>query len=542
MLLKKSFILIFLIRITIPEIISSDDGYLHAMRSYLGWNNEGYKPPVYTSFNNHPVDPYFLYHAGFKPFTSIYDNKDYNKLFLAVKIYHSILVTIFLLFFCIIVYSLLKNKIKRKRDLRATSAFLTTLFFLSSFFFSVRLLMERPQVFEMMAFMLISYLVISKKTKTLFIVALISPFFFSATFLLFIPPGVYLIYKILIEKKWYGSFKPIVICCLGLAIGILLRPNVLNYLYSGYWMQSVSLFDAIFRSGKTGAPAELLAFTPSLEFAKQVFLMEVWLLPMLLVIDLSFICKIFSFKKESYNEKLGFAAFLTFTLFTLTMIVSRALEIFLPVAFIFMIMLVISFWDKIVPGLEEFIKTKRSLSAKRQGFLRIVIIIGFLIFSFSRIYNFQKSFNKNTLPYIIEYKGISGYLQTYAKENDLIHIENFGSYPMLYFLNPKLSFTVGIDNAATYAYNPKIFWYITHINIEKDKTCPKSECAESEKEDSFLVMRDKLSIKYIFIDTKMGVGKAPKNYGLNEYLKNDKRYKLVFQDPNFENMKIYELP
>ena len=40
----------------------------------------------------------------------------------------------------------------------------------------------------------------------------------------------------------------------------------------------------------------------------------------------------------------------------------------------------------------------------------------------------------------------------------------------------------------------------------------------------------------------MGVGKAPKNYGLNEYLKNDKRYKLVFQDPNFENMKIYELP
>ncbi len=531
------FALIFSISYSVrsDSLVYNDDGYLHLRRSWVQSQGESYKPPVYSSFSTHPVDLYFLYHMGMVPFFADYDGgKDYGPLIQGMKIYHSILVAIFLTAFCAILYSLLKEKINNKQSAITVSVFFTFILLFSSNTFLFRILIERPQVLGQILGICVIYSIIKKKPLFLFSTLFLAPFFFSATFILLIPPIIYLAYIWLIEKSWKDSWRPLAISLLGLAAGIVLRPDSFAYFYNGYVMHVMSLFNALFLSGHVNVPAEFLPRANG-------FVAEIWQVFIHPLIALALILKVFSIKNKRYDTTIGYLSLLTIFYFLLNVFVSRAIEYFLPTAFMLLALLPLVYIDDLKSLLLRFNNYFKKLSPYNVWFIRAGLLAVFCLLIFVRI-NFYKDYmENNAFASEMTYSGLSKYLETNATPEDLIYMENFGAYPMLYFFNPYLSYTVGIDLTSIYTYDPKIFWYINHIIFDKEETCPKFECKKGEDKDTYEVFRDVLRVKYIVINTNEESKTKEKPYGLNVYLKKDTRYQLVFQDPKFENMKVYEL-
>ncbi len=533
------FILVFsislLLRLSTDSFSSGNDPYYHAKKSFNLNSAEPSYPPEFSLQSDKPVDLYIAYHRAMFPFISKFDGTNFETLIQGSKIYHSLILGLLFSVFFVVLNSILKKEKSSKTQKYALLG--TVLLFISSHIFAFRVFMERPHVLSIVFMVLALYACINKNKLFIFSLSALFPFFYSVSFFILIIPLVYVFSSILYKEDILNSFKILFSSILGLAVGIFLRPDTVNYLANGYMVHINSIKETLF-GNTTSVPAELGSPLDSLE-------KEVWLVLFLFY----FVSLILYFLKKKSIHKLSLVSWFLFVLSTAFtfgfMVVQRTVEYALPfflVAFFVSLPKFAHFWFEEQKSIESGSLLKEILGKlntiyQKNKLLFIGIFIVFLsLLFYARVSNVVEVFKK--APGYRMYKNVAEELRKETFVGSTIFIPRFGMFPELYFYASDYRFTSGMDPMFTYAHSPEIFWKMYHTN-RGENICSEPLCKKSEL-DSFEFIHDELKVEYLVLNTKY-FNKDSNQENFKTTIEQDPRFKLVFTDPEFPNIKLYKL-
>ncbi len=533
------FILVFslslLLRLSTDSFSSGNDPYYHVKKSFNLTSSTPSYPPAFSLQSDKPTDLYIAYHRGMMPFISDFNGSNFEVLIKGSKIYHSIILALLFSVFFIVLKSILKKE-KSSRP-QAYALLGTILLFTSSHIFAFRIFMERPHVLSILFMILALYACIDKNKFFILLLSALFPFFYSVSFFILILPIVYVFASIVYGEDILNSFKILVSSIVGLVVGIILRPDTVNYLANGYIVHINSLKETIFGS-TTNTPAELS--TPLDNLSR-----EVWLILFLFY----FVSLAFYIVKKRSIHKLSLVSWFLFALsviFTFGfLVVQRTVEYTLP----FFIIAFFVGLGTISHSLRESLRNLKQNTLAREVFSTIakkirlnkktvgaVFLIFISLLFYSRISNLKNTFQKS--PNYKTYQSVTEEIRRLTPSGSTIFIPRFGMFPELYFYASDYRFTSGMDPAFTYAHSPEIFWKIYHTS-RGENICDKKICTKNEI-DVFDFIISELGSEYIVLNTKY-FNKDSGSENFKALIEKDSRFKLVFTDPKFSNIKLYKL-
>ncbi len=516
------FIFFFCVTLSIhslsPYFSMPDDPYYHARESASMLTGEKNVPPAFSTLSDKPVDLYYLYHLTMAPFTYFFKGNNYEALIVGVKIYQSFLVAFLFSIFYLILRGILRKKIpdKGERTIIMQSLLGTLLLFTISSSFAFRMIMERPAIFNIVAMLGIFYFIVNKRWPLVFLIAMILPFFYSASFLLLIPGFIFLLTyffspEISTKEKW----KPLVIIIAGLAVGIILRPDSLAYLYNGYLVPIFAIGYAIFfRIHSLLFPNglyiadELQSGGNSYESWKSVFF----------IISLAVVYRYLTLKefKNKISTQDFFLFFMSFILVTGSLVIVRLIEYALPFAVLFCFSTQdtwINYFTYLPSKIKEY---------KNKIFCGIAIFLLLLIFTQIN-YVILIMTSSPFLNNYQNYEGASLYLKEHIKPKAVVYLVSIESFNQLFFYNPMISYSSGMD---------------TMFQKLHDYPLYQKTSAFDNGETSADFLKD-LNVEYVLIDKRF-----PEDISLNgrkffQNIEKDNNLVLLYQDPNHPYVLIY---
>jgi len=374
------------------------------------------------------------------------------------------------------------------------------------------------------------------------------PFFYSVSFVILIPPIIYLFAKIIYERAGifkFDFYKPFLYSLSGLIAGILMLPNTLFYLFNAYYVHLLAIFNKIHPITVEGA--ELNYPTMS---QKDIF----FLVPLCFIL-------VHYFVKLKVSEKrikdiLNFNDFFLLTLSTamlvLYMLFSRAAEYFIPIV---AILILLFFYKFFMPAVKEKVASKRLFLQEYENNKFVVFINDVfkeaienkkiaIVFKSSIVFIVSTGFfvnmilspikiSETTYPFN-SYFASAKYLEKNSQKNDIVFQTAFHEYAPLIFFNKKDHYIMGMGSVFTYVKYPEKYWLWYH-SVFTDNICDKKECDHSNY-SLYDVVKNEFNAKFVFLNN---AGDGYKTF--KEKLEKDSRFNMVFQDPKYKWISVYEV-
>ena len=103
-------------------------------------------------------------------------------------------------------------------------------------------------------------------------------------------------------------------------------------------------------------------------------------------------------------------------------------------------------------------------------------------------------------------------------------------------------YIMGMDSIFTSNSHPDIFWLYKHI-ISGEPICPEKECLNGSTMDAYTAIHEKFRAGYVFTDSaeKIGSYNIGSNKKFTDQITSDSRFKEVYVDPEYPEIKVYEL-
>ena len=402
------FIILFsIMQFTVPDIIGFD-GYYHIKAADI-IKKEGFIKEFpwaeHTILSKSYADITILFRILLIPFTFLGLN-------LGAKIASILFTSI-----CLIVFYwfLLENKIKY-------AFFWSLLYLFTSASLMYRFMLTRQMPLAIALLLLTIYFLQKRKYLFLGITSLIFVWFYSGfVFQLFIIL-LYVILERIFSKKF--DYKLILYPLSGTVVGLILHPYFPNNIFM--------LYTQIF---EVNLVANLYNVEwkpwPFFEFIKNNILVLFYLIISILIL--------FKYKKINKNKAFYLSLSLLFLVYTL--ISRRIQEYFIP----FSVLTIAFFLNEYLEKLNK----KRFLNYFKTGAVIFIIIVATINFILLR----KEIINNNIL---YNYDKCTDWMQNNVPKNSLV-FNNAYTFTYLFFKNPDLRYTHGIDLTYSYLYNAEEF-------------------------------------------------------------------------------------
>jgi hypothetical protein len=103
-------------------------------------------------------------------------------------------------------------------------------------------------------------------------------------------------------------------------------------------------------------------------------------------------------------------------------------------------------------------------------------------------------------PSLDRFRGASAYLKKNAPDALVMNTEWAPDYFLLFFLNSRSRYVIGIDPTFMYLTDPRKYWFWRHIWADEPATCDHEHCAGAEWTDIVSATRKELGAQYIVTD------------------------------------------
>lgn len=546
-----------------PQFSSFDDPPYHLTHSISYLSGTMWQNPVFSTMSTRPVDLYYLYHLSLGYFIDFFgfNTENYLSLIVATKIYHSILSALFFTAFFLIARNVLvfEGAELNKRTILLSSLLAVLFLFFIVPSFTFRLFMYRPHIIAMILVLASAYFSYRRSLLGVGIVSFFMPFFYSLALFVLIPPFIHGVASVLYQDnlrksdllklpQYYGikKFKLFLFASVALIAGIIARPDSLNYVFNGFYVQLMAIYNNFFRG--IDNVSEFVAPVTDAYMLAFVFI----------AVCFFYYTKI---REVGLRQALKFERFYLFAVsqvfFILLILIYRALEYAVPAVGLF---LAAVFTGSILPALKRLYAGEfdyvfssavlKELASMGKHFLNVIsrhkkiLILAFWLmigFNFiSVIAGFAASLRQE--PPADLYKKASEFMRDHSQKGDIVFQQRFDMYPRLIFFNQKNRYIAGMAETFTYAYDPAIFWIWRHI-VNAEPVCPQKECDEAGSPDVYETIKNTFKAKYVFIDSQQSIGgisvlNTPKFIKL---LENDSRFKKVFTDAEYPDIMVFEL-
>ncbi|MCI0533297.1 hypothetical protein L0Y49_03715, partial [bacterium] len=441
------FCLFSLLFFSSPSFLSADDQYYHAAHALAYRAGETLKFPALSTMRD-GSDLYFLYHILLAPFTAAFDGDNRETLIAGSKIFHSIAgASVFALFFFILL-RLLPAETKNPR----MYAFLGTIFlFGCSMIFTFRLFLARPHTISIIFLLLGVYFLLRRKNLPLFVLSALFPLFYSVSFVILALPALFMLAECACFKRLpraRANWMPLIAVAGGLSLGVLAHPDSLHYLYNGYTIHLLTLWNSA-----SGAVVEATELAASGITPRDIL----WFAPFILTLG-SMALRIKKMGIPSVPFETWFLGALSIAFFTLYLFVERAAEYFIP----FVTLFIFSSFSSIpeIPFLQKKIISRTA----------VFLIV---IFAVSNAASILVRFKKEPPP--DRYRNAALFLQQNSEENAIVFNTAFGQYAPLVFWNNENRYAIGMSGTFAHAKSRENYYRWLHIE-RGEQVCPKPEC------------------------------------------------------------------
>lgn len=522
-----------------------DDAYYHIRHSlsYCTGTPE-IKMPAYSTMATHSADLYTGYHALMCPFTAFFPFGGSEASFNGAKIFNSLLNALFFVFFFFANYSLLSKRYGcTPRVLKIAALSCLYLVTVSHYFFD-RLYFIRPEIFGIAAVVAAYYAIEKKHWRMLALVAFLLPFFYSVSFIVLFPPLVFAGAMVVYYRRifYFDAWLPFFTSFGALAAGILLRPDAFNYVYNAYYIHLLAVLNrfansAIVEGSELYAPDRGLVFN---------FL---WLIPLVIYTGIVLYRIVAA---RSLRKTFAFGDFYLLVsvllLLPLYLLIERGAEYFAP----FMALLAgkcfvlirnaADAWknEPVHPPKDSgplalLIEAGRTLRNGMSSYARPVALFFtvWLTAMFGHIYFNLSLLIRDNPP--SAYEAAARYMAEHSNEDDIVF--NFGieQYAKLAYYNNKDRYILGMGATFTYMHDKGLYFEFAHA-VSNTPICPARTCTDNTK-DLYTALKDDFHAAYIFSDAE----KYEKFRPYFAAVESDPRFRMVYNDPQNQGIKIYKV-
>jgi hypothetical protein len=524
-----------------------DDPYYHLSHAIAYERDTAMRLPTYSTLASRPdTDLYLWYHRALAPFTTFFGT-DASAAIAGSKVFHALGTALFFTVFFWVLFSLLAGSGLSERA-RCRTALLGTIALAAlSPLFVYRILLMRPHVFTASLMLAAVYALFQGRALLLVPLAIILPLFYSATFLFVIPVGVFTI-----VSAWFSRspltkpslYAPLALTLGGLALGTLLHPYPYLHFREGSLVHIATLFNR-FRPAGILEGGELYA---AALFPAEMF----WLIPFLcLVVWLLFSRSALARPPHSRLSagEISLAA-LSLVFVALMLVVQRAAEYAVPVAFLALVVIAArrlpraarAEWARLsnaaraAPFAAAIVALGEEFLVRRRVLCGAVVALGalFLAATFTKaaLASYRASGEE------LSYRAAALYMAEHSKRDALVYYPEFSYYPRLVFWSAHNRFVSGMGGTFAYLYDPSLYWLMHHVG-RGESVCPRARCSEGDRDlrDPFEALREDIGATFVFIDTSTPAFEKR----FLDLLRRDERFELVFEDPEFKEIKVFRV-
>jgi hypothetical protein len=418
-------------------LLGTDDPYYHSKHSYLMAQSGNFtlvEPWVPFHFlTSAPVDLWWLYHVIAAIFIK------FCGIILGAKIWSAVCAaSVFTAFYFIL------------KELKIFYPFVWTfLLFVSSATFTIRLLFERPFVLAIAFLLLCFYFTLQKKYLPL-----------AVTLILYIlayqlAPVAFLVILVFLAVDWYFqrqfNLKLLLVSLLAAALGVILHPEFLNYIYVMY-VTFIKIYYLKFSGVDLNVGAELQAhnFSDFLQYNAVVLAFY--------VTAAALFVKIFLDKKSNRLQSSLFL--ISFVWFLVSIIVPRGVEYFLPFGCLF---IAVIFNDTARSA--DWQIARQFINQKVKTGLVLIFIYGVItVFAGYNIFSvFGILRERNQTDTDIYYQTAGEWLANNTPKDSVVFYPIWSMFPQMFFYDSHNRYLTAYDPTFLYEYNHEIYYAWANI-------------------------------------------------------------------------------
>lgn len=458
---------IFVVQFLTPTLYGAD-GYLHIrMAEFLRDLGPRYDFhwARFSTFADNFSDKDFLYHVSLIPFTFFKD------IFFGAKLAAAIFASLLFLIFYLVL---------RRYSHKTILPFFLVLFFLSDMFLQA-ISRPRPIAIVILVAILSIHLLIQKKYRLVFLLALFYSLSHITSPLLILYALIVEIVRYVHKKEFY--MKTVFAAFLGISSGFIIHPNLPNN-FLVFYLNSILVPIYTIKTGILELGAE---FFP-LNTRQFLLSYPAVIIGLILLIFIAI----------SKRPKARFETNVFLTLSMIFLILSFICRRYLLHGYPIMLIAFSSYFS-------DYTVDIRDISKKAMAVIAVVIIIlGFNSFKAVR-YNALVARIINT-----HYEQVGEWMKENIPEGELIFHANWSDSQYFIGLNPKNDYFVTLDPVYMYKWNPELYRLYRDVSFARTK-------------DPYAVLRDSFKVKY---------GYVGKNYfsGLINQIRLDPRFEILAED------------
>lgn len=459
------FAIFLLAHLSINGLFGPDDPYYHAKHSQLMAESgrlDLVEPWLeFHFFKYAPTDPWWGYHLILAGLIYLAGP------FLGSKILAAILAAA--------VFAVFYYFLSRWRT--AKPFVWTFLFFSSSALFQFRLLLERPLLLSMIFLPLAFWLISRKKYWGLFFLSLLYTLSYNLGPLV-IPLGLACVFvEYLFEKKI--DLKIVLAASGGVLAGVFVHPRSLNYFYVMFVHFWQVLYLKFVRGIELGVGEEI-QIKSFIYFLRANFIVLVFFILALAVF--------FAFKFWRREEKkitITTLALMSSFWLALALVVPRAVDYWLPFAWLFIALILSVFSQNREYGqIKDFLNRKINFKISRLFIYAAILLIA--ANNFLQIFNQLKA-RDGAEDY--NFKEANQWLKTHTAKGSIVFYDNWSYWPVMFFYNDYNRYITGMDPTFLYEYSPDLFW-LWHNLAKKGIYCPRAdECPELKPSEKLSLVK-----------------------------------------------------
>lgn len=467
----------FLLLRATPDIPGGFDGYRHAKQAsrLISEPHAMFADPWHLAyFWRAPVDAWFGYHLLLAPFAYFFD------LITATKLFSSII-------FGLMAYVLFQWL----RELDAKYPFVWVILAMTGSSITLsRATTVRPFFLSVLLTLLAAFWTVTNKPVRLAVVSLLHALSYSMFFLVGMAPAVWFLLR---RDRRSGAAA--LSCAAGIGLGLLLNPYFPENLRFDIVQASVVSLGqkAHVRMGGELYPATswmwIVSCLPVVLPWIGALMLRAWRRRSAPVTDLFLL--------------LSAATFLG------TLRVVRTLDFFVPFAILFAAAVI-----------SPYLKASRT----------DVAAVGLLLALPCAVNVYLTHQYVLEAPSLARYRGAAEYLRTNAPDA-LVADMQWNDYQLLFFLNSRNRYIIGIEPTFTYLEDPRKYWLWLHLSEDEPATCDREYCGASGRTDVVSALGQDLGAQYVLTD-----------HGANPRLESTLRQKTnvteVYRDAAFSLYRI----
>jgi len=468
----------FLLLRTTPDIPGGFDGYRHVKQAsrLISEPHSMFADPWRLAYFWHmPVDAWFGYHLLLAPFTYFLD------LVTATKLFSSIL-------FGLIAYTLFQLL----REVRARYSFVWVILAMTGSSITLsRATTVRPFLLSVLLTLLAALWTVTDKPVRLAAVALAHALSYSIFFLVGMAPAIWL----LLRRDRRSSIAALS-CGAGMVLGLLANPYFPENLRFDIVQATVV---SLGQKAHVRMGGELYPATSWMWIVSCLPVASPWIGALVLYL--------WHWRRSTPVSNLFLL--LSAATFSGTLRVVRTVDFFVPFAILFA-----------AAAISPYLKGSRADAAA----------VG-LLFSLPCVANvYLTSQYVREAPSLARYRGAAEYLRANAP-GALVANTQWNDYQLLFFLNSRNRYVIGIEPTFTYLADPRKYWLWFHISEDEANTCDHEYCGDADRTDVVSAVRQDLGAQYVLT----GHGANPR---LEKILRNKANVTEVYRDAAFSVYRI----